>query len=276
MKLAISGVEFLDKSLDEFCRVAYSLGVKFVEIWPPQLKEGVDIVKATLQQYGLQVACINCPIAPNKPDPENWQERLQEAIQTAAKLGANFISTFFGVHPDRSLAEAIFLYREAIYPCLDAARKHGITILVENEFDPEGKEPTRTAEQTLLLLETINDPNLRLNFDPCNFLIAGEEPYPHAYEMLKRFIAYLHIKDATRFSEMRHGSADHHRLFISHLGKFICLPVGEGAVNYDGLLNALRRDGYDGFLTLEPHTVPERLLSTFKASIQFLRQWTDE
>lgn len=273
MKVAISGVEFLDKSLDEFCQIAFRLGVHFVELWPPQLKNGIEEVKATLQRYGLQVACINCPIAPNKPNAGDWRGRLQESIQTAAILGAKFVSTFFGVHPDRSFYEAVTLYRDAIRPYLTVAHDYDVTILVENEFDPKGQEPTRTAEQTCLLLELINDPALRLTFDPCNFLIAGEEPFPHAYELLKNFIAYVHVKDATRFNEMRHGKTEQHKLFISHIGRFVCVPVGEGAVNFSGLLNALQRDGYDGFLTLEPHTTPEKLLPTFETSIHFLRRW---
>ena len=48
-------------------------------------------------------------------------------------------------------------------------------------------------------------------------------------------------------------------------------PVGDGAVNWDGLLRALVRNGYDGFIGLEPHCQPRHAEDAWRQSIEFVR-----
>ena len=61
------------------------------------------------------------------------------------------------------------------------------------------------AELVAELIRRVDSPRLRANFDATNFLFAGEEPYPGAYEALKELIGYVHLKDGTRYDERRHG-----------------------------------------------------------------------
>jgi sugar phosphate isomerase/epimerase len=193
----------------------------------------------------------------------------------AANLRANFVSTFFGDHPYRDLFTSIELYRREMKSCLEAAEKHGVIVLVENE--PRERDVTRNASGTLLLMEAIESPWLRLCFDPTNFYAAGEEPYPLAYRMLKSYIAYIHIKDAARYSPLLHGTKMEQHVKTHHPGgQFVYVPVGEGGVNYGSLLRQLKTDGYKGFLSLEPHTIPERLFPTYQATLATLRQWMEK
>lgn len=41
--------------------------------------------------------------------------------------------------------------------------------------------------------------------------------------------------------------------------RFVPVPAGQGAVNLEGFLKSVIKDGYEGFLDVEPHTVEDRL-----------------
>lgn len=72
-----------------------------------------------------------------------------------------------------------------------------------------------------------------LVFDPANFVQIGADAW-EAFELLRPHVQYVHIKDALRGSGMN-------------------VPCGEGDGQIRRILAALKADGYDGFLTLEPH-----------------------
>ena len=46
----------------------------------------------------------------------------------------------------------------------------------------------------------------------------------------------------------------------------------DGAVNIDGLLRRLEKDGYTGFCTMEPHTTPEKCLDFYREETAYLRE----
>ena len=89
--------------------------------------------------------------------------------------------------------------------------------------------------------------------DPGNLYKTGEHDYKPGYELLKRFIANVHLKDAATVD-----------------GKTVYLPLGEGAIDYRQQLADLRVDGYQGCLTVETHCRP--LPEAFRRSVRYLKQ----
>jgi sugar phosphate isomerase/epimerase len=112
----------------------------------------------------------------------------------------------------------------------ELAEKNQIILLHENEKDIYGD----VKERCLEILEYVNSKNLRATFDPANFIQVGEIPYPDAYETLKNFIEYLHIKDAKKET----GEVK---------------VAGEGDGNLRKLLSTLKKRNFQGFLSIEPH-----------------------
>ena len=109
------------------------------------------------------------------------------------------------------------------------ARKNGIILLHENEKGIYGD----TLPRCIDLLQSCGDLHFQALLDPANFIQCGQEPYPAAYEALRPWLRYVHVKDARL-----DGSVT---------------AAGEGAAHWPQLLEHLRRDSYDGFLSLEPH-----------------------
>jgi sugar phosphate isomerase/epimerase len=67
-----------------------------------------------------------------------------------------------------------------------------------------------------------------------NYVLEGVNPYPEAYELLKKDIAYFHIKDA-----LKEGAI---------------VPAGRGDARIKEILNAHKNyAAKDFFVSLEPH-----------------------
>ena len=80
--------------------------------------------------------------------------------------------------------------------------------------------------------------SLQLVWDPANALVAGENPYPHGYDLLpKDRIAHVHAKDC--------------HMLEGH--KPVWGPLGTRSVDWKGQIAALLNDGYSGWLSLETH-----------------------
>jgi len=125
-----------------------------------------------------------------------------------------------------------------------------------------------TAEGVLRVIEEADSSSLKINYDPDNFYNAKEEAFPFAYEMLKEHIAYIHAKDSTKYDESLYGLREgvlHRKIDV------ICVPLGDGALNWERLSKRLRDDKYDGFIVIEPNVIPEELDYTFSRGVQYLK-----
>ncbi|HXH96332.1 MAG TPA: TIM barrel protein, partial [Gaiellaceae bacterium] len=109
------------------------------------------------------------------------------------------------------------------------AREAGVTLLLENA---PGTRAARIAH-AVDLLTALGDDHVRAAFDPAGALECGETPYPDGYAGLRPWIRQVHVKDLD--------------------GGGLVVPAGLGAADWPGLVDALRADGYDGLVSLEPH-----------------------
>lgn len=190
-------------------------------------------VKKQLDDGGIQVSALGSPIGKIHMDEDfnAHLDSLKHLIELAGIFDTKYIRLFSFYAPK---GENICDYREKVLEqmqkMVDAAQGAPVTLLHENEKDIYGD----TAQRCLDILSTINSPKLRCTFDPANFVQCGEKVYPEAYNLLKDYIEYVHIKDAL--------NSDHS-----------VVPAGHGDGNVQALLNQLKADDYQGFLSLEPH-----------------------
>lgn len=206
-------------------------GTNVLDLTPSQQQT----VREALDAQGVRVSTIASPIgksAIDVPFAVEWQ-RFERALRLAATFGAPYVRLFSFFLPDASLERAWPQWRPEVVARLramtEAAAAAGVTLVLENEKETYADEVSRCAD----LLGTIDDPHLGAAFDPANFVQCGECPHPDAYRALRRWLAYVHVKDVTDDGEI--------------------VPAGEGAADWPEMIAELSRDGYDGFLSLEPH-----------------------
>lgn len=162
-------------------------------------------------------------------------ELLPRSLDFANALGAPLV-IIFGF--DRAGAPAGFPSDEILNVLMRAAEKAKAAdkqLALENEagYWADG------GERTAAILESVNHPNLGANWDPANAFIAGENPYPDGYQQIAPWVRHVHFKDAVRDS------------------RGIARYAGEGQIDWSGQIQALNRDGYTGYISIEPHLSPK-------------------
>ena len=107
--------------------------------------------------------------------------------------------------------------------------QHNVVLLHENEKEIYGDIAPRCLE----IMQEFYSDSFKAVFDFANFVQCGQDTW-EAWEMMRPYVSYVHIKDA---------------LFAT--GGVV--PAGEGDGQVKRILGELKKQGYQGFLSLEPH-----------------------
>ncbi len=183
-----------------------------------------DALRSLMRDTGLELVAVYAGanfIYPDILDDELW--RIEKGASLAADFGAEHIVVgggavrASGVREDDYVLLAAGLERVA-----DIAEKYGLTA----SYHPHLGTCVTTLEQMDKVF-----PHTRINFCPDTGHIdaAGGS----SAEVVRKYgdrIRYIHLKDYKD-------------------GNF--LPLGEGAVDFEGILEALHARNYDGWITME-------------------------
>ena len=196
-------------------------------------EEEMYALKATMDEYGIKVSSIGSPVGKIQitEEFEPHMPVLENVVKAAKILGTKYIRMFSFYHSkdyDWTEEERQEVFRRTQI-MIDYAKENDVILLHENEKGIYGD----TADRCLDLMKHFYGPNYKGVFDPANFIQTGEDT-KRAYEMLRPYTEYMHIKDAL-FSD---GSV---------------VPAGYGDGNVEYILRELFASGYEGFLSLEPH-----------------------
>ncbi|HLX40195.1 MAG TPA: sugar phosphate isomerase/epimerase family protein [Ktedonobacteraceae bacterium] len=233
----------ISPDLDEQIAVLTGENIHYLElrgVWGVNVldftDEQVTSIKRALNAHGIGVSAIGSPIGKVPVDSSfaEHMQRFERAIQLAHIFQTPYIRIFSFYPPaSRTTRTAPSEWRDEVHWRLRAltvrAREEGITLLHENEKDIYGDTIARCVD----ILHSVNDEHFRAILDPANFIQCGQNPYPDAYETLRSWLSYIHVKDA-----LPNGTV---------------VAADEGATNWPALLHQLHTDGYDGFFSLEPH-----------------------
>ena len=164
---------------------------------------------------------------------DDFQAHLETAkrvFETAGILGTKNVRMFsFYLHAGKSRKACRDEVIDKLGQMLDLADSYGVTLCHENEADIYGENP----DQCLDLLITFEG-RLKCVFDMGNFVLDGCKPYPDAYDKLKPYIEYFHIKDALA------------------AGAIVPPGCGEGCIK-EILGSYLKEFDRNVIITLEPH-----------------------
>jgi sugar phosphate isomerase/epimerase len=183
-----------------------------------------------LRRHGLSVATIASPIGkePSDIEPAVLRRRMLRAARVAHLLGTDLVRVFGFYAPDGGgdWHEASLRSLRLLASC---ARQAEVTLLLENEVGTAADSIEHATE----LLASLADEHVGAAFDPANALRCGDQPYPDGYARVRPWLRQVHVKD------------------LDEDGRVV--PAGFGEADWAGLLGALRRDGYRGLISLEPH-----------------------
>ena len=214
-------------------------------VWGKNVLElNVDEIKSirlAADEAGIGFSAIGSPIGkfPLDGDFQLELDALDKAIEYASMIDAPYIRIFSYYIPDGDTPET---HRSQVHDwiakLIERAEKSDTILAHENERGIYGDSPERCND----LLTTFTSPSFTGIFDFANFVVYGARPYETCWPLLKEHITYFHIKD--------------YRISDSTV-----TPAGEGDGNVQKILSEAYRNGFDNFLTLEPHLSQARASS---------------
>lgn len=214
-------------------------------------------IKALVKDHPFMVTALSpgilkLPLSQALKLESELTDTLPRTLALAQEFGTSLVIVF-GFQKEReenpdNFYQAADLMRRAARTAGEA----GITLVVENEPGFWCDSGANTAR----LIDAVNSPWLRANWDPCNGYGTPEKPYPKGYEAIKKFIVNVHVKDTKEGALIQ------------------CVPVGEGAVDWKGQLTALVRDEIVNHITIETHCEP--LIEKSKRNVDTLRRYLAE
>jgi len=177
-------------------------------------------------------------------------ERSRRIVDLAADLGTGVVTTHIGVVPDDPKSPAWKAMLSACRELGDYAAEKGVTFAVET-----GPEPAALLAR---FLDAVDSPGVGVNLDPANLVMVAADDPVAAVRTFGRRIVHTHAKDGRQLrkcdpAEVYGAFADGgFGALEKRMGRlFEELPLGAGAVPWDGYLAALREVGYRGYLTVE-------------------------
>ena len=201
--LILSGfADEFDKDIQFQLPMLQENGVHYFE--PRFIREGVNIsdlsadeakaLKAEAEKYGVKASAIGSPLGKIKlsDDMDAHMEQAKRTFETANILGTPFVRMFSFYAPEGKNFDGQFdAIVENLGRMVEIADSFGVTLCHENEHDVYGEGP----EECLNVIKAFNG-KIKAVFDMGNFVLCGYDPIK-AYELLKDYVAYFHIKDAT-------------------------------------------------------------------------------
>jgi sugar phosphate isomerase/epimerase len=177
----------------------------------------------------------------------HFNELLPASLDYANELGARLVICFSFHRGGRSAGPPPDAILECLSRAAERARQADIILAVETEEGFWADTGARSAE----MVRKINHPALSINWDPANSFCEGDVPCPDGYGAVRSLVRNVHFKDARRCAN---GGTEF---------------VLEGEVAWAEQIAALRRDGYSGFISIEPHLRPR--VACVRASLERLR-----
>ncbi|WP_261807732.1 sugar phosphate isomerase/epimerase [Paenibacillus sp. N3.4] len=230
----------ISQELEEQLNVLEEEGIRYLElrgVWGTNVMKlsdsQLDLLEERLHTRGFRISSIASPLGKYGvlEDFAPQLDDMDKAIRIAKRFDVPYIRIFsYYIPQGDDLAihrDEVMLRMKQLVSKAEAAQIH---LVMENDSNLYGT----SIQGCLDILQTIDSPYLRLAFDPGNFVINGEQPMAEAYPLLSSYIAYVHVKDARKEGP-------------------IFVPAGEGDSEFGSFLQALKQEGFKGFLSVEPH-----------------------
>ena len=124
------------------------------------------------------------------------------------------------------------------------SRRMGVTTTIH----PHWQTLIQECDDITRIFDMVDTDVVKLAVGPSHMVKAGYDPI-EVCETYGEIIRYVHIKDFSTEMDTRENNVINEEGFTEPLVWFT--ELGQGVIDHKGVLNALRRADYDGWLTVE-------------------------
>lgn len=242
----------ISHDLERACAVCNEFNVKGAElrgVWETNCSKFTDAqvrdIKRIITGHGMVVCSMGSPFGKCElADPNEVAEHmdiLRRCADIGRELGCNLVRGFAfwdrGQVPEKPWDDML----RAFEPVPGILEEKGVVLGLENE----AATYVGTAGHTRHFLDRLGCPRVKALWDPANHVQDPQgldiPAYPDGYDLVKKDLVHVHVKDAAPMDD----------------GTVPNVFLGEGLCKWPEQLAAFKKDGYDGFISLETHVKPE-------------------
>jgi sugar phosphate isomerase/epimerase len=255
----------VDLPFPEFVAYCKEAGADVLELsgWPSSYSgtlvlddAGVEQVRTLTRRAGLAVCAVGCPSELVQPEAAGKAEQvalIERLVDVAAALGARTVGLKAGNPLAGMTADAAqALMVETIARAAPHAAEQGIALALEN-----GGTLTNDHTRLLAIIDAVDHPNVRALLDVGNFRRHGYSPEEvlRVVEAVAPRAAHIHFKDGKGVQR-----------------EFQNVPIGEGDLDMEPILRAIRDAGYRSPLCAQ-YEGPDQP-AVYKRDVAWIRQRT--
>lgn len=182
---------------------------------------------------GLSISAVAAHANMVEPDSERRRVNLEYilgCIDLAADVGAPVAHLLSGdLSPGTSRDDAWAWLVHGVSRCIERGQQVGVKV----GFEPVANQFVCNVAGLQRLMKALEPLTLYVNFDPSHYQVHGDDPVAAARAFAERTV-HVHVKDAAGGPEA-----------------FRFPPLGQGDVDLQGVIAALRETGYQGVLSVE-------------------------
>jgi sugar phosphate isomerase/epimerase len=192
-------------------------------------------------------------------NPEWGVLYARRGIRYARALGVNVVQITEDMYPPKWMTEedAYAVMRINLRAIAETCAENGVYLGIE----PHGPY-TAKIRSLSRILELVDSPWIRVNYDSGNTFLSGEDPYA-MLEAVADKVVHVHAKDISR------QQADAERGKVT--GTAVGCACGDGEIDWHRIVQRLKRAGYKGVLSVECGTEEQA-----KRSLTHLTKVLDE
>jgi sugar phosphate isomerase/epimerase len=264
-------------TLFDWIDLAATLDVDGVEMYPGFFEsfepDYLDKIKQHLKSKNLEAPMMCASPDFTQPDPADRRAEIEtetHIIDVTAQLGGGYCRVLSGQRREEvSRADGVRWTVDCIKALIPYAAERDVILNMENHYKDGYWKFPEFAQHLDVFLEVVNQidsPWFGVNFDPSNAIICGEDPL-EVLAAVKHRVISMHASDRYLIG----GTIEDLKKQDGSMGYAKNLKhgvIGKGLNDYDAIFSTLRKEGFDGWISIEDG---ENGMAELRESVSFLR-----
>ncbi len=182
-------------------------------------------------------------------NPEWGVLYARRGIRYARALGVNISQITEDMYPPAWMTEenAYAIMKVNLLAIVETCEQHGVYLGIE----PHGPY-TSKIKSLLRILDLVDSPWIKVNYDSGNTFLSGEDPYAMLDAVIDR-VVHVHAKDISQ------QQASEERGKVT--GTAVGCACGDGEIDWNRIVRRLKQAGYTGVLSVECGTEEQAVRS---------------
>jgi len=251
MKISVYTLVGMKDTLEDVVRISKEVGYDAVDIRMcedgihilPDIKDdGVKDIRKLCEDTGIEISGLTSYYKiglTEKDERIKMLDKIKRAMEIVNLLNAKFLRiSAEDIDFKTGYEKQREFFREDCFFVSEIAKKAKVVVTIEQH----SLSLVASAGQILDLMRGIDNSHIGIVYDPGNTVFEGYERVNVQIEMLKNLIKNVHLKNCI----IKGGELTKEGWLPSEVTK-----IDKGVLNWKEIILNLRKNGYDGFLTLE-------------------------